>query len=140
MLIEHRGASSARRRDRLRRDTAVVCGDVEIGDECRIMFGAVLVAEGAPVRVAGRTVIMENAVVRAWPQLPVELGHDVMIGPGANVNGAQIDDDAFVAAGATIFPAAHIGERASVRTNGAVHINSELPPGAASSPKAGPLP
>jgi hypothetical protein len=47
------------------------------------MFGAVLVAEDAPVRVADRTVIMENAVVRAWPQLAVELGHDVMIGPGA---------------------------------------------------------
>jgi hypothetical protein len=63
--------------------TALVCGDVEIGEECRIMFGAVLVAEDAPVRVADRTVIMENAVVRAWPQLPVELGHDVMIGPAS---------------------------------------------------------
>ena len=93
------------------------------------MFGAVLVAEDAAVRVGDRTVIMENAVVRAWPQLPVELGHDVMIGPGANVNGAQIDDHAFVAVGATIFPAVHIGERAIVRTNGVVHINSELPPG-----------
>jgi carbonic anhydrase/acetyltransferase-like protein (isoleucine patch superfamily) len=109
--------------------TAVLCGDVEIGDECRIMFGAVLVAEDASIRVANRTVIMENAVVRAWPQLPVELGHDVMIGPGANVNGAQIDDNAFVAAGATIFPAAHVGERAIVRTNAVVHINSELRPG-----------
>jgi carbonic anhydrase/acetyltransferase-like protein (isoleucine patch superfamily) len=107
----------------------VVCGDVEIGDDCGIMFGAVLVVEDAPVRVAGRTVIMENAVAHARPQLPVELGKDVMIGPGANVNGAQIDDDAFVAASATIFPAAHIGERAIVRTNGAVHFNSELPPG-----------
>jgi hypothetical protein len=77
------------------------------------MFGAVLVAEDAPVRVGARTVIMENAVIRAWPQLPVSIGTDVMIGPGANVNGAEVDNDAFIAAGASLFPAACAGARRS---------------------------
>lgn len=129
MLIEHREITPSVAESAYVAPTAVLCGDVEIGENCRIMFGAVLVAEGAPVRIGPRTVIMENAIVRAWPQLPVAIGSDVMIGPGANVNGAQIDDDAFIAAGASIFPAAHIGERAIVRTNAVVHINSELPAG-----------
>jgi carbonic anhydrase/acetyltransferase-like protein (isoleucine patch superfamily) len=129
MLIEHRGITPSVAESAYVAPTAVLCGDVEIGDDCRIMFGAVLVAEDAPVRIGPRTVIMENAIIRAWPQLPVAIGSDVMIGPGANVNGAQIDHDAFVAAGASIFPAAHIGERAIVRTNAVVHINSELPAG-----------
>ena len=129
MLIEHRGSVPSVAESAYVAPTAVVCGDVEIGDDCRIMFGAVLVAEDAPVRIGPRTVIMENAVVRAWPQLPVSVGTDVMIGPGANVNGAEIDHDAFVAAGASIFPAAQIGARAIVRTNSVVHINSELPAG-----------
>jgi len=129
MLIEHRGITPSVAESAYVAPTAVLCGDVEIGDNCRIMFGAVLVAEDAPVRIGPRTVIMENAIIRAWPQLPVAIGSDVMIGPGANVNGAQIDHDAFVAAGASIFPAAHIGERAIVRTNAVVHINSELPAG-----------
>jgi carbonic anhydrase/acetyltransferase-like protein (isoleucine patch superfamily) len=127
MLIEHRGVSPRVPESAYVAPTAVLCGDVEIGEDCRIMFGAVLVAEGAPVRIGPRTVIMENAVVRAWPELPVSIGNDVVIGPAANVNGAQIDQHAFIAAGATIFPAAHIGERAIVRTNGVVHINTELP-------------
>ena len=129
MLIEHRGITPSVAESAYVAPTAVLCGDVEIGDDCRIMFGAVLVAEDAPVRIGPRTVIMENAIIRAWPQLPVVIGSDVMIGPGANVNGAQIDHDAFVAAGASIFPAAHIGERAIVRANAVVHINSELPAG-----------
>jgi len=129
MLIEHRGITPSVAESAYVAPTAVLCGDVEIGDDCRIMFGAVLVAEDAPVRIGPRTVIMENAIIRAWPQLPVAIGSDVMIGPGANVNGAQIDHDAFVAAGASIFPAAHIGERAIVRANAVVHINSELPAG-----------
>ena len=129
MLIEHRGITPSVAESAYVAPTAVLCGDVEIGDDCRIMFGAVLVAEDAPVRIGPRTVIMENAIIRAWPQLPIAIGSDVMIGPGANVNGAQIDHDAFVAAGASIFPAAHIGARAIVRTNAVVHINSELPAG-----------
>ncbi len=129
MLIEHRGITPSVAESAYVAPTAVLCGDVEIGDDCRIMFGAVLVAEDAPVRIGPRTVIMENAIIRAWPQLPVAIGSDVMIGPGANVNGAQIDHDAFVAAGASIFPAAHIGERAIVRANAVVHIDSELPAG-----------
>lgn len=129
MLIEHRGVSPSVAESAYVAPTAVICGDVEIGDDCRIMFGAVVVAEDATVRIGARTVIMENTVVRAWPALPVSIGSDVMIGPNANVNGAQIDHDAFVAAGASIFPAARIGARAIVRANGVVHIDSELPPG-----------
>lgn len=129
MLIEHRGISPSIAESAYVAATAVICGDVEIGDDCRIMFGAVLVAEDAPVRVGARTVIMENAVVRAWPGLPVAMESDVMIGPGANVNGARVDHDAFVAAGAAIFPGAELGDHAIVRRNSVVHINSVLPPG-----------
>jgi carbonic anhydrase/acetyltransferase-like protein (isoleucine patch superfamily) len=129
MLIEHRGIAPNVAESAYVAPTAVVCGDVEIAEDCRIMYGAVLVAEDAPVRIGARTVIMENAIIRAWPRFPVSIGTDVMIGQGATVNGAQIHDHAFVATGASIFPAAHIGERAIVRTNSVVHINSELPPG-----------
>ncbi|HEX9597906.1 MAG TPA: gamma carbonic anhydrase family protein [Gaiellaceae bacterium] len=129
MLIEHRGISPSVAKSAYVAATAVICGDVEVGDDCRIMFGAVVVAEDAPVRIGARTVIMENAVVRAWPGLPVAVESDVMIGPGANVNGARIDHDAFVAAGAAIFPGAELGDHAIVRRNSVVHINSVLPPG-----------
>ncbi len=129
MLIEHRGISPSVAESAYVAATAVICGDVEVADDCRIMFGAVLVAEDAPIRIGPRTVIMENAVVRAWPGLPVAMESDVMIGPGANVNGARINHDAFVAAGAAIFPGAELGDHAIVRRNSVVHINSVLPPG-----------
>jgi carbonic anhydrase/acetyltransferase-like protein (isoleucine patch superfamily) len=129
MRVEHRGIAPTVPESAYVAPTAVICGDVEIGEDCRIMFGAVLVAEAAPIRLGARTVIMENAVIRSWPEQPVTIGDDVMIGPAANINGARIRDDAFIAAGATVFPAAEIGERAIVRTNAVVHINSELPAG-----------
>src|SRR6266508_4534653 len=45
MLIEHRGVAPSVAESAYIAPTAVVCGDVEIGEDCRIMFGAVLVAE-----------------------------------------------------------------------------------------------
>lgn len=83
MLIQHRGVAPKVPGSAYVAPTAVLCGDVEVGDDCRIMSGAVLVAENAPIRIGARTVIMENPVVRAWPKLAFVVGDDVMIGPGA---------------------------------------------------------
>jgi carbonic anhydrase/acetyltransferase-like protein (isoleucine patch superfamily) len=107
--------------------TAALCGDVEIGDDCRIMFGAVVVAEDTPVRIGARSVVMENAVIRSWPDREVVIGTDVMIGPAANVNGAHVEDDAFIAGGAILFPGARVGTSSIVRAHGVVHIDSHLP-------------
>jgi carbonic anhydrase/acetyltransferase-like protein (isoleucine patch superfamily) len=127
MLIEHRGLVPVIAASAYVAPTAVLCGDVNVGADCRIMFGAVLVAEDSSVTICERTVIMENAVLRAWPGHPVVVGNDVMIGQAANINGAQIDDDAFIATGACVFPGAHVGSRSIVRMNAVVHMNTELP-------------
>lgn len=95
------------------------------------MFGAVIVAEGAPVSVGPRCVVLEHAVVRSWPGFPVRIGHDVHIGTGAIVNGGILGDDVFLAAGASIFPGAELGARSVVRMRGNVHINAFLPAGRA---------
>src|SRR4051794_8539410 len=121
MLIEHDGVSPQVSQSAYVAPTAVLCGDVEVGRNCRILFGAVVVAEGAPIRIGQRTVIMDNAVVRSWPRFPVYLGDEVMIGSGAQVNGAEIEDFGFIAVGAAIFPGARVGSHSIVRTNAVVH-------------------
>jgi len=39
-----------------------------------------------------------------------------------------VEDNAFIATGASAFPGARIGTRAEVRINGVVHVNTFLPP------------
>ena len=89
MLIEHRGVAPRVPDSAYVAPTAVLCGDVEIGDECRIMFGAVLVAEGAPVRIGPAYGDHGERGPSSWPELPVSIGNDAMIGPAANVSGAR---------------------------------------------------
>ena len=50
MLIEHDGAQPRVHPSAYVAPNAVLCGDVEIGADCRILFGAVLTAEDGPVR------------------------------------------------------------------------------------------
>lgn len=129
MLIEHHGKRPRIADSAYIAPTAVVCGDVTIGEDARVLFGAVLAAEGSPVELETRAVVLENAVVRAWPEHPVTIGNDVLIGPGAHVNGAVVGDDVFIAAGASIFPGARVGDRSIIRTNAVVHIDAALRPG-----------
>jgi carbonic anhydrase/acetyltransferase-like protein (isoleucine patch superfamily) len=126
MLIVHQGARPRVASTSYVAPTAVLCGDVTVGEDCRIMFGAVLAAEGAPISIGPRTIIMENAVLRAWPELPVMVGHDVYVGPAVSVNGATLDDEVYLAAGSSVLPGAVVGARSIVRTNAVVHIKAVL--------------
>ncbi len=130
MLIEHCGARPRIHPSAYVAPNAVLCGDVAVGPDCRILFGAILTAEDGPVRLGERCIVMENAVLRGRADHPVHLGDRVLIGPHAHVNGAEIGDEAFVATGASLFPGSRLGAGAEIRINGVLHVNSSLPDGA----------
>ena len=65
MLTSTRAAARRSTRPPTWRPNAVLCGDVSVGPDCRILFGAVLSAEGGPVELGERCIVMENAVSAA---------------------------------------------------------------------------
>jgi carbonic anhydrase/acetyltransferase-like protein (isoleucine patch superfamily) len=64
MLLEHRGKVPAVDPSAYVAPTAVLCGDVRVGPQARVLFGAVLSAEDGLVEVGARCVVMENALLR----------------------------------------------------------------------------
>jgi carbonic anhydrase/acetyltransferase-like protein (isoleucine patch superfamily) len=129
MLVEHRGMRPEVDPSAWIAPTAVVCGDVYIGADARILWNAVVTAEDGRVEIGERCVVMEHALVRGRAAHPVTVGRDVLIGPQAHVNGATIGAEAFIATGAALFPGASVGSRAEVRINGVVHVNSTVAAG-----------
>lgn len=129
MLIEHEGKRPRVAESAYVAPTAVLCGDVTVGSDSRILFGAVLTAEGGPVELGERCIVMENALVRGRRSHPVVLGDHVLVGPHAHVNGAQVEREVFLATGVSVFPGAHVGHGSEVRINAVVHVNSRLAPG-----------
>jgi carbonic anhydrase/acetyltransferase-like protein (isoleucine patch superfamily) len=129
MLVEHRGKRPAVHPTAWVAPTAVLCGDVRVGEDARILWNAVVSAEDGTVELGARCVVMEHALVRGRAAHPVHVGDDVLIGPHAHVNGARIGREAFIATRAALFPGATVGVRAEVRIGGVVHVNSHLPDG-----------
>ena len=74
MLLEHRGRRPRIHDSAYVAPNAVVCGDVTVGENCRILFGAVLTAEGGPILLGSHCIIMENAVLRGTQRHPVRIG------------------------------------------------------------------
>ena len=129
MMLEHDGKRPVVSESAYVAPTAVLCGDIRIGEDTRVLFGAVLVADGAPVEVGRRCVIMENAVIRGRSQHSTRIGDRVLVGPHAHLNGAVIDDDVFIATGVSVFPGARIESNSEARINSVIHINTRLPAG-----------
>ena len=128
MLLEH-----DRKRPRIHDSAyiapnAVVCGDVVIGDGTRVLFGAVLVAQGGTLEIGSHCIVMENAVIRATARFPTRLGSHVLVGPHAHLTGCTVEENVFLATGCSVFSGAHIGKRSEVRINGVVHLKTTLPP------------
>ncbi len=105
----------------------MISGDVTIGPGSVVLDGAVVTADHGPIVIGASTVVMEGAVLRASGRFPLTIGDHCLIGPHCSISGATIDDEVFVATGASIFPAAEIGRRSEVRINGVVHLRTRLP-------------
>jgi gamma-carbonic anhydrase len=130
MLIEHRGARPVVPASAYVAPTAVLCGDVALGERARVLHGAVLTAEDGEVRVGADVVVMENALVRGRARHAARIGDAVLVGPHAHVNGATLAAEVFVATGASVFPGAVVGVGAELRINSVVQVNTRVSPGA----------
>ena len=74
MLVEHRGARPVVDPSAYVAPTAVLCGDVRVAADARVLFGAVVTAEDGRVEIGARCVIMENALVGGRAAHPARLG------------------------------------------------------------------
>jgi carbonic anhydrase/acetyltransferase-like protein (isoleucine patch superfamily) len=106
--------------------TAVLRGDVRIGPQSVIRDGAILVADGGTVRIAESSIVMEHAVIRSTASDDCTIGSHVMIGPHTHLCGCTVEDEVFIATGASVFNGARLRKGSEVRINGIVHIDTLL--------------
>lgn len=128
MWLEHDGKAPKVHPEAWIAPTATLCGDVTVGPGTRIMHGAQVVAEGGSIEIGTACIVMENAVLRATARHSAAIGDHCLIGPGAHLVGAHVEDEVFIATGAAVFHASRIGRGSVVRIHGVVHLKTRLPP------------
>ena len=108
---------------------AFVIGDVHLGEESSVWYGAVLRGDTEPIRIGARTNVQDGCVLHADPGYPTMVGEGCVLGHNAVVHGCEIEDDCLVGMGATILNGAKIGVGSIVAAGAVVPESREFPPG-----------
>jgi carbonic anhydrase/acetyltransferase-like protein (isoleucine patch superfamily) len=107
---------------------ATVLGDVEVGEEASIWYGAIVRGDTAPIRIGQQTNIQDLCVLHADPGFPCSLGKRVTVGHGAIVHGATIEDDVLIGMRAVVMNGARVGAGSIVGVGAVVTEGMVVPP------------
>ena len=105
-------------------DSALVLGDVELGEEASVWYGSIVRGDVYYIRIGSRTNIQDRCVLHVTTgRHATVVGAGVTVGHGAILHGCTIEDDVLIGMGATVLDEAHVS-RGSLVGAGAL-----LPPG-----------
>jgi len=105
-------------------ESALVIGDVEIGEDSSLWFGAIVRGDVNFIRIGARTNVQDHAVLHVTHDThPTIVGDDVTLGHRVTLHGCTIKDRCLVGIGAVVMDGAVVGEDAMVGAG------SLVPPG-----------
>ncbi len=105
-------------------ETAMVMGDVVLGDHVSVWPGCVLRGDVNKIRVGERTNIQDGTIIHVSTNThPTLIGRDALIAHRVTLHGCTIDDHGFVGMGAMIM------DGARVRSDGMLAAGGMLTPG-----------
>ncbi|MBX3334853.1 MAG: gamma carbonic anhydrase family protein [Nitrospira sp.] len=110
-------------------ETAVVIGDVVMGEECSVWFNAVIRGDVHHIRIGDRTNVQDLCMLHVTHDThPLIIGNGVTIGHNVVLHGCTIRDRVLVGMGAIIMDGAVIGEDSVVGAGALVTEGTMVPP------------
>jgi carbonic anhydrase/acetyltransferase-like protein (isoleucine patch superfamily) len=110
-------------------DSAQVIGNVDIGDDVGIWFGAVLRADTEPIRIGRGSNVQDGAVVHADPGFPATVGEDVTVGHQAMLHGCMVGDGTLIGIQAVLLNGSRVGRHCLVGAGALLPEGREYPGG-----------
>ena len=109
--------------------SATVIGDVTLGLQSSVFYGAVLRGDIARIVVGEGSNIQDNAVVHLADDFDAVIGAWCTIGHAAIVHACTIEDECLIGMGSTVLDGARIGARSIVGAGAVVTQRMVVPPG-----------
>jgi carbonic anhydrase/acetyltransferase-like protein (isoleucine patch superfamily) len=128
MFIEYRGKSPNVHPTAFVAPTAVLIGDVHVGERASIWFGAVIRADNGPIIIGARSNVQDNAVLHVSENKSTIVGDDVTIGHCATMEDCKIEDGAVIGSNAVVLNDATVGTRAMIAAGSVVGMGTKIPP------------
>ncbi len=128
MILSYRGKTPRIAPSAFIAPTATVIGDVTIGDEASIWFGAVLRGDVGRIEVGPRANVQDNAVLHSTDHTATIVGEGVTIGHGAVLEGCTVERGAVVGMNAVLLHNVVVGEEAVVAAGSVATDDARIPP------------
>ncbi len=110
-------------------DTARVIGDVELGEDASVWFGAVLRGDVGSIRVGRGTNVQDGTIMHVnTGGTPVRIGDHVTIGHAARLHGCTLASHCLIGIAAVILDGAEIGEESLIAAGSLVSPGTTIPP------------
>jgi carbonic anhydrase/acetyltransferase-like protein (isoleucine patch superfamily) len=106
---------------------AWIVGDVTIGAEASVWFGAVLRGDSDRVEVGARTNVQDGAVLHTDAGNPCVVGTECTVGHRAIVHGCTVGRGSLIGMGAILLSGAEIGEESLVAAGALVRGGASFP-------------
>ena len=128
-LAQHLGKTPDTTRALFVAANATVIGDVTLGAQSSVFYGAVLRGDIARIVVGEGTNIQDNAIVHLADDLDAVIGAWCTIGHAAIIHACSVGDECLIGMGATILDGARIGARSLIGANALITQGMVIPPG-----------
>jgi gamma-carbonic anhydrase len=128
-LAQHLGRTPETARAAFVAPNATLVGDVTLGAQSSVFYGAVLRGDIARIVVGEGTNIQDNAIVHLADDLDAIIGAWCTIGHAAIIHACTVGDECLIGMVATILDGARIGSRSLVGANALVTQGMVIPPG-----------
>ena len=109
--------------------TAAVMGDVELGAEASVWYGAVVRGDMAPIRIGARTNLQDGVIVHVDEGVPCTVGSRVGVGHRAILHGCTVEDDCLIGMGAILLNHVVVGRGSVVAAGALLREGMQVPPG-----------
>ena len=110
-------------------DSAQVMGEVEIGENSSLWFGAIVRGDTETIRIGDNTNIQDGSVLHADVGMPLTIGNNVTVGHQVMLHGCTVGDGALIGIGAIGLNGAKIGKGCIVGAGALVTEGKEFPDG-----------
>jgi carbonic anhydrase/acetyltransferase-like protein (isoleucine patch superfamily) len=125
MIVPYRGKRPKIHPSAFVAPTAVLIGDVEVGPESSIWFGAVLRGDNGPIRIGARTSVQDNAVIHVTHLTRID--DDVTIGHAAVMEDCHVKRYALIGSNAVLLNGSVVGEGSLIAAGSVVGEGVEIP-------------
>lgn len=110
-------------------ESAVIVGDVQLGDGCNVWHHCVLRGDVAPIRVGKRVNIQDGALLHCKHAVTLEIADDVAIAHHAVVHCTYVGSRTLIGTRATVLDDCEIGEDCIIAAGAVVSPRTVVPAG-----------